>query len=255
MALVGLLALGVSGCAAPGDASLKQGYEALRGGQYGRALSLADGEIRRSPTGPRAAEAHYLRGRALEQAPTRSASESAANLGAARAAYAQTLALRPGTQLRAFARASLGNVAYFQDDYVTAEEMFRLAYGELDDRSSRAWSLYRRGLSLQRLGRFTAADEVFAEVRQKFPGTLQAQRAGEVAGAKAFYIRLGAFRDERGAEAESTQLRRQGFRGIGTFRDPRGLWLVRLGPYATYVQARDARSQLLGRYADAMVMP
>lgn len=245
----------VVGCVPKEDRSLRQGYDALAAQDFPRALSLADQQLRESPTGPGAAEAYYLRGRALEQMPTPSRAQSMANLAAARTAYEQALARNPSRTLRTYTRASLGNVAFFQDDYATAANAFSLAYTDLEDANSRAWALYRTGLSLQRLGRFEDADRTFAEVRRRYPDTTQARRAAEVAGARAFHLRIATYSTPGAAERATADLRRQGFRGIDTIRVASGSLVLRIGPYPTYTSARAAQAQLASRFPDAMIMP
>lgn len=245
----------VSGCMPPVDTSVRQGFDALDSRQTERALQLADEQLRQTPIGEPAAQALYLRGRALEQRMARTPVEAAANLAAARAAYSQCLAMNPPARLKAYARASLGNVAFFQDDYAVAAENFQLAGPDLDVPDARAWSLYRTGLCLQRLGRFSEADATFAEVQRRFPGTQQAQRASEVQGARAFYLRIGTYSTAAGAETASESLRKGGVRGLSVVRDARGLYLLRVGPYPSYVAARDARLQAAARFPDALIVP
>ncbi len=234
---------------------LKEGYAALSARQYPEALSLADQQLQRTPGGASGAEAWYLRGRTLEAWQSATAGESARNLAGAREAYERGLGCGPTGQLRAYLRASLGNVAFFQDDYAKAAEMSLLAYDELGSAESRAWTLYRAAVSQQRLGRFELADETFGRVAAQFPGTLQARRAMENRGFRAFYLRLGAFNSVVTGEKAADDLRRKGFRGISLWRDTRGVYLLRLGPYATYGQAKAGRAAVLSRFPDALVMP
>jgi tetratricopeptide (TPR) repeat protein len=243
----------VAGCVQD-DARLRQGYDALQNRQFDRALQLADQQIQSKPNGPGSAEAYYLRGRALEERSAGSAGESASNLAAARAAYEQALSRSPAPQLETYIKASLGNVAFFQDDYAKAADMFKQSSPGLSD-VSRAWTLYRAGLSYQRLGQFEEADKYFDDTIRRYPGTLQAQRAAEVRGQRAFYVRLGTYGTMSAGDAAANELRRQGFRGISTFRDTKGLYVVRLGPYPSYIAARDARLQVVGRFKDALIMP
>lgn len=249
------LAAMLSGCASVDDTAVRQGYAALSRNDPNQALSLSSAQLRKTPTGPAAAEAYYLRGRALELSPARSPAESATNLAAARAAYTQTLAMNPSRQLKAYTEASLGNVAYFQDDYAAAASGFRAAYDDLDTDDAKAWTLYRTAMSYQRLGQFSAADHYFAETQRLYPNTLQAKRSAENTGARAFYLRLGAYNSHLKAEAGAAGLRKQGFRGISIFQDSRGLYLLRVGPYQTYTAARDAKLTVANRYPDALIMP
>jgi tetratricopeptide (TPR) repeat protein len=251
---VAVLAL-AAGCQPSRPPALVDGYAALKASQFDRALTLADQQIAKTPSGPSAAEAFYLRGRALEQRPASTASESASRWAQARTAYQQCLAQSPPPQLRAYALASLGNVAFFQDDYATAAESFRQAYSNLDSSDSRAWALYRAGLSYQRLGRFADADRFFDEVVRRYPNTLQARRASENRGQRAFFIRLASFSSESRANQAAADLRRQGFSGISIVRDSRGTFLVRVGPYSSYNAAQSGRLQALSRFPDALIMP
>lgn len=247
--------IGTAGCQQTQDASLRQGFVHLANSQYKEALFLADQQLRITPTGSDAAEAWYLRGRALEQWRSHSESEQRANLANARAAYERCLGMDPEKQLRAYARASLGNVAFFQEDFSKAAEMFTLAAGELDTPDARAWAEYRAGLSLQRLGRFEQADAWFDGVAKRYPGTLQARRALENRGARAFHLRIGSYTSEAAADRAADTLRREGFRGLGVTRDLRGVYILRIGPYATYSAARQAERQVAARFPDALVMP
>ena len=252
--VVALVAL-VAGCQPMQSDNLRNGYAALQDQNYDSALALAAQELRASPNGPAAAEAYYLRGRALEQRPAATPADSARKWAAARTAYEQALAFKPAPLLQAYIRASLGNVAFFQDDYATSAESFRLAYADLNTDDARAWALYRAALSYQRLGQFNTADNFFAETAKRYPGTLQAQRAAENRGARAFHIRLSAFSDEPRANSAADALRRQGFSGISILRDARGKYIVRLGPYASHPAAQSARRQLQQRFSDALIMP
>lgn len=244
-----------TGCQAPNDAALRQGFISLSNNDTTRALHFADAQLRETPTGREAAEAWYLRGRALEQWPARNETEQRANLANARAAYERALAFEPPMKLRAYARASLGNVAFFQEDFAKAAEMFTLAAGELDTPDAQAWAEYRAGLSLQRLGQFEQADGWFDGVAKRYPGTLQARRATENRGARAFHLRIGTYNSESAADRAADGLRREGFRGLSVTRDLRGMYILRVGPYATYSAARQAERQVAGRFPDAMVMP
>src|SRR4051812_36629392 len=59
---------------------LSLGYQSLELKQYDEAQGRADSYLKRSPRGPQAAEALYLRGRAFEQRPSSDAETSATNI-------------------------------------------------------------------------------------------------------------------------------------------------------------------------------
>src|SRR5436190_732216 len=94
----------------------------------------------------------------------------------------------PRQPLESYIHASLGNVAYFQDDYQSAIGQLNAAYDKLDSDDIKAWALYRVGLSQQRLGQFAQADQTFTSVQQFHPNSVPAQRAREHQGARAFYV-------------------------------------------------------------------
>ena len=85
--------------------------------------------------------------------------EAQGRLQQARLAYID--ALKVGTEsrgLEGLIRASLADVAFWQEDYATAADQGRAAYPLLEDPTVRAMALYRSGLSYQRMGRFDDAD-------------------------------------------------------------------------------------------------
>jgi len=176
------VAAGCSNKAAKND--LSAGYQSLEQKRYDQAIQQADAFLAKEPNGAGSAEALYLRGRAFEQKVAANPHESKTNLQSARSSYIEALNRRPPDKLEWTIRTSLGNVAYFQDDYATALTQFQTALPKIESAETRAWTLYRMGLCQQRLGQFQQADQTFATVQQQHPGTLPAQRAKEHAGAR-----------------------------------------------------------------------
>src|SRR5437899_452871 len=148
--LVLLILAGGLGCQnAKETQNLREGYGALDLKDYDRAIASADDYLKKNPTGNGAAEAEYLRGRAFEQRTKGSDAEAMANLLEARASYEKALTLMPSRQLEAYTRASLGNVAYWMNDFGAAEINWTAAYEKLEPGDLKAWVLYRTGLSQQ----------------------------------------------------------------------------------------------------------
>ncbi len=261
-------ALIVGGCApkkAPkGDpapakpqAVIDAGFSALESSQYNEALSKADEVLKNGTHGPASAEALYLKGRALEAKNASGelkADEIKQNLQLAREAYIQALDLVPKQPLDSYIRTSLANVAYFQDDYQTAISQWTAAYDKLDRDDVKAWALYRVGVSQQRLGEFTQADQTFAMVQQLHPNSIPAQRAKEHAGARAFYVQLATFATPQAADGAIADLKRQGITASRA-NDAEGHSLLRLGPIGSYAQAEYYKTRLAGKYPDAVVLP
>ncbi|MDB5174912.1 MAG: Pseudouridine synthase [Phycisphaerales bacterium] len=234
------------------------GSSSLKSGDYDGALQRADTYLQKYPNGPDAAEAYYLRGRAYEQraqeprySPT--PAQARANFAAAREAYNRGLALRPPPVVQADLHAQIANIAYYEEDYNTAAREWQTAYQNAQPDTVKAPILYRIGLCQQRLGRFNEADRSFAIVRQQYPDTEAAGKAGSRMGARAFYVQVGVFADVTNAEKAAIALRQQGFatsRAVDAGRQ-----IVRVGPMATYAEARDTKTRLGALYPGAIIQP
>jgi TolA-binding protein len=245
------------GRAAPSQAVLDAGYVALESQQYNEAIAKADEFLAGSSHGAGSAEALYLKGRGFEGknlAGVEDAAEAAANLQSARTAYTLALSLNPRQPLDAYLRTSLGNVAYFQDDYRTAIAQLTTAYDNLDRDDLKAWALYRVGLCQQRLGNFADADRTFATVVQRHPQTIPAQRASEHRGATAFYVQLATFASPAAADKAIAELKREGVRAARV-AGPEGRAFLRVGPISSYAQAQYTKNRFRVRYPDALVLP
>jgi outer membrane protein assembly factor BamD (BamD/ComL family) len=250
----------VAAAGAPGRQSpqilLDEGYSALENQQYNDAIAKADAVLATAPHGPGTPAALYLKGRSFEgkNAAGVTEEEANANLQSAREAYIKALGENPTQPLNAYIRTSLGNVAYFQDDYQTAISQLNAAYDNLDRDDLKAWALYRTGLSQQRQGQFDQADKTFALVQQRHPSSLPAQRAKEHLGARSFYVQLATFAQPATADKAVADLKKQGVaaaRVAGT----EGHSYLRVGPIASYNQAQYTRTRFLNKYPDAVIIP
>ncbi len=246
----------LGGCVADKPVSeLEQSRTALAARDYANAITAADTYLARSPTGPHAAEAYYLKGRALEDEAAASLGEARSNLQQARTAY--IAALKTGitdTGLEGNVRASLADVAYWQDDYATAAEQWIAAYGMLEDRSIKAWSLYRAGVSQQRLGQYDSADKTLQLVVQAHPDTEPGRRAKTRIGVRGFYVQVATFADKRSADSAAQTLVRNANR-ISQRNTPDGKTVVLVGPFTSYGQASGMRGTLAKQYPDALITP
>jgi TolA-binding protein len=235
---------------------LDQGYRALENQQYNEAIAKADAVLAAAPHGEGTPQALYLKGRSFEGKNAAGVSEDEAkvNLQTARECYIKALGENPPQPLAAYIRTSLGNVAYFQDDYATAISQFSAAYENLDRDDLKAWALYRTGLSQQRQGQFADADKSFAAVQQRHPSSLPAQRAREHQGARAFYVQLATYAQPPTADKAVADLKKQGV-AAARVDGPEGRAYVRVGPIASYNQAQYTRSRFLNKYPDALIIP
>jgi TolA-binding protein len=253
--IASLLASGL-GCSNTKDTQrLQEGYGALDLKDYQRAIGAADEYLKNHPTGNGAAEAAYLRGRAFEQRTKGSDAEAQANLREAKASYERALSLNPPRQLEAYTRASLGNVNYWTNDFGGAEINWTVAYEKLDPGDLKAWVLYRTGLSQQRLGKWEAADDTFAQVENEFPNSEPAARASQHRGARAFYVQVAAFSSPQPAEKLVATLRTQGYHAGRYEKKEKGLQLVMAGPLKRYDEAVTMRNRLGEQFRDAVIVP
>jgi len=234
--------------------NLTAGYQALDAQQYDEAMARADQQLTESPSGANAANALYLKGRALESKTVPSQPESRANLQQARDAYQQALQQQPDPRLEALAHAGIANTSYWLDDYTTAVAEWSAALPSFDDPAVKSFMLYRIGLSQQRMGQFALADQTFANVQQQFPGTDAANRAREHQGYKGFTVQLATFNNPASADAEIGKLQRQGVMPSKA-RDARGNMMVSVGPFPSYSQALGMKLKFAPTYPQAIILP
>lgn len=257
LAILITLAAGLAGCQDEARmADLQGGYASLQQQDYARALAAADRVLAASATAPGAAEARYLRGRAIEQRIKPNDAQALIDLKAARAAYEEALTLVPGPDLEANAHASLGNVCYWLEDYAAASVHCKTAAELLDRSDLHAWVLYRAGLCEQRLGKWAAADATFSTVERQYPGTDAARRSVEHRGAREYYVQVSAFSATDAAEKFLRTLRGQGFPAVRLYKPDRKLHIAMAGPLRDYAQATAMKGRLHQQgYKDAFVVP
>ena len=236
---------------------LNDGYRALDAQRYDEAGAAANDYLARHPTGPGAAEAFYLQGRAYEQRAMDSHEKPNAarsDLDSARAAYLKGLGQPASPSVAALLHSGLANVAYFEDDFSTAIREWQISYPSLQDQEAKAWVLYRIGLCEQRMGNFAQADQSFRDVREQYPATEAATRAMARVGAKAFYVQVGSFGDLANAQKLADSLKKQGLPGT-VAQEAGNHYAVRVGPAATYADAKNMKSRVAGQYPSAMIVP
>jgi tetratricopeptide (TPR) repeat protein len=253
-----LLALALlSGCVdQSAKDSLSSAYTALDSRNYDAVAADADAALARSPSGPAAAEALYLKGRAFEQRPKLTDADTQRDLAAALNCYNRALASQPPRGLEAYIHCGAANVDYWQQDYGAAANHWTAAYNLLDDSDSdvKSMTLYRIGLCHQRLGDFATADATFSQVESLYPDSEAARRSVEHAGARAFWLQLATFATAQNADAVAMNLRRSGIVVMRT-ADARGRPVVSAGPYATFAMASAMKSRVAPQYPEAIILP
>jgi outer membrane protein assembly factor BamD (BamD/ComL family) len=255
-----LLGVGLIGCgdnhpSAQQSSQLSSGFRALDEHQYNAAIQSADDYLRQQPSGPGAAEALYLKGRGYEQKPAADPAEMKRNLDEARTAYLDALNQNPSPKTEGYIRASLSNVAFFQDDYATAQSEASQAMKLVGDSPEiQSVLLYRIGVSQQRLGLFTDADSTFAQVQQRYPGSSIADRAREHEGKRVFFVQLATYNTPNGAERATDGLKASGV-VISTRSDNAGHTVINAGPFPTYEDAKQAKAKFTAQFPDALITP
>jgi tetratricopeptide (TPR) repeat protein len=247
----------IAGCATdPTSQAISTGWQQLETGQPERALQTADSILAQSPASPRAAEMHYLRGRALEAQVAASPNAQQQQLTEAHAAYTAALQKGPSDALAGQIFAGIANTFYWQDDFTSAWRNWLKAYDLTPDTdpATKGYVLYRIGLCQQRLGQFEEADRTFAAVVEQFPGTDAAARARQKAGWRGFAVQVATFASAQNAENAMNALRRDGFIPSRNL-NAQGQTVVMVEPFADYQQARIARTRLAGLFPDALIVP
>lgn len=224
---------------------LAAGEQALSAQQYDLAIRDANAVVAMGDPGY-LSRANYLRGRAIEATAT-----TAPDLERARQAYALALTQHPSRSLEAQLHGHLGNVAFYQDDYATALQQFTLANGELQPPDEKV--LYLIGVCQQRLNRFADADRTFQQVQQQYPNTEPAAWARTLAGARGFYVQVGAFSNEADAQRAADAVIAVG--AIPARTTHNDLTIIRTVDVRSWESAMQLRMRLMGKYPDAEVKP
>jgi tetratricopeptide (TPR) repeat protein len=250
----------LTGCASPppSQQNLSSAYSELghQTPNYASIITAADAYLAEQPTGPAAADALYLRGRALEEKGQRDPASPQKDFADASAYYTQALAKSPSPALEGLIRAGLGNTLYFQERYANAATELAAAFQKLQRDNDKAWALYRVGLCQQRTGQWDAADQTFAAVLQTFPNSEQATRARQHQGARAFFVQVGTYATPTLADSAVNDLKKQGL-PAQRYAEQGGqnLQLVRVGPFPTYDTAHQTRQKVWAKYQHAMIIP
>jgi tetratricopeptide (TPR) repeat protein len=247
--LTGLLA----GCEADAvdRSKLDAGEKAFKLQQYDQAIADSSAAIPQG--GATAAEAYYVRGRAVEDRPKANPAAAMSDLQLAARDYSAGLQLQPMDPLLALLHTQLGNVLYFQDNYSGALQQWTVAYKGLGKPEWQMWVLYRMGICQQRLGRFADADRTFQQVQDDFPDSEPANRAKAHQGVTEFYVQVGAFANDADIQRAAAAVVAVG--AVPQRAISKNLTVIRTGGVATYDQAKILQARLAVDYRDAVVMP
>ena len=247
----------LSGCGGNGaKEKLGAAYQQLDGPNpnYVEIAGAADAYLKENPTGPAAADALYLHGRALEAKSQRDPASPQRDWADAYSYYTQALAQKPRPALEGLIHVGMGNILYFQDRYGAASSELAAGYEKLERDTDKAWALYRIGLCQQRLGKWQDADRTFVQVQQQFPNSEPALRSRDHQGYNAFWVQVATFPNPQMASAAMTELKKQGLNAQLFVDTTRNAQVVRVGPL-TYEGALATKQRVLAKYRDALIVP
>ena len=249
----------LAGCMdGPSHAIINRGYGELNSRQYDQADSDADEFLRAHPDGSGTAEAWYLKGRVAEaKAQDPAAAKTPVDqrewLERAKDAYLTGLRVAAPSAVRAQLHSGVANVDYYQEDYAGALREWQASYENIPNEDNKAWVLYQIGRCQQRLGMFEKADKTFADVERYYPGTEQAARAAKRIGMNSFYVEVSGYLDTARAEKAAADLRSLTLPASRTVNA--GEQIVRIGPLATYSDAKAIQMRISKEYPKAIISP
>jgi len=235
-------------------ASLIGANQALATQQPDVAIADAQAYLRSQPSGPYAAQAWYMEGRGYYMKVANSPGESQSNLSQAKTCFLEALQKSPDSALEGDIRAEYANVAYFQDDFAETIQQSSAALPLEKKPQTDAFLLLRIGMSQQRLGRFTDADQTFQQVIQRYPGTPIAESAREHAGQNNFYVQLATYADKKLADQAMGSVQGSGVI-LSQRTDAKGNIIIDAGPYSTYSDAKKVKVQLQANFPQSLIVP
>jgi len=226
---------------------LKSGYAASSRADHRAVIAKMDAFIAQNGRSRRADEAYYLRGLAKYALGDRAG---------ARADLSEALQRTDHDELRGKAYLALADLDWDEQDMAGAENNYRKALAYLPPRQPPAdHAYYRLGCVLQRQGRWEQADVQFSRVLFLFGDSPFAQRSRRRIHSTAWTIQVAAYRQKARAVATAESLRAKGLSANVKSALSQGdvLFLVQVGRYPTYEQAKAALPAIKADWKDAFV--
>jgi tetratricopeptide (TPR) repeat protein len=247
----GLIA--VSGCntlTAREHAQIEQARGALASGRFAQCEQTLDRIIQAHGESPAVAEALYIRGQCRLATARRTQAHQDFEAGRR---------LAKDDTLRANLEAQIGNMAYDDDRYQEACGYYARALEDLPKAPPTDRVLYQYAVALQRSQRFGDARRVFGEVVRRYPGSIhaaQAQRKQSFTGEE-FFVQCGVFQQVEHANEMAARLRGAGFNALTSreIRDNGTRYVVRIGRFPSYDQARHTLERVRPMQSDAFIVP
>lgn len=229
-------------------AIFESAFTSLEAGQWQRAIDGFSQYLRSNPTTPTRGEVYYYRGEALVH--LKRAQEAMADFQRAVGAEATQPILQ-------FARVAIGNLYYEQGNDAKAVEAYAEVLKGPQEGVPMDMLLLRLGVSLQRMGRWAAADRYLGLVIERYPATLAAAEARRRYKADSFAVQMGAYSTLSAAQQEAERLRAAGYvPRFGTAsRNGQTLHTVQVGKARTYAEAQGLAQGLAESGFTVLIVP
>jgi len=250
---VGLSFCLFSGCASLGPSERQVLTEAAT--MYGRGQTTAakaklDPVIRDFYQAIEISEAYYVRGLCrFKDRELRASSED----------FELAIKKTNRRDLAARCHASLATIAYQRADWPRAADLYEKALADLPNQPPTDAIRYAAGTAMQRCGRWRKAKLQFGRILLDFRQSPIAADARRMAGWNHEYysIQLGVFENADNAARAVRRYREQGLDALqeNHRRMGKAMWVVMVGRYPTYADARSALEWVRKKQPDACIIP
>lgn len=249
--VVAALAVVAAGCgklSLQSTQQLDEGYKSYHAGDNAGTIRRMDAFLQENSRANRADEAYYLRGLARY---------NLKNYEAAKADLEQTVSNTRQPELRGRAALALGDLSFDTGDMTLAENMYRLAIGNLPTgQDLLAQGHYRLGCVLQRLAKWRQADQQFHKVIYNYPDTQPARRAARLINCTVWTIQAGAFNRMQPAQLAAGRLKQSALpaQAVAVLLDGSASYLVQVGRFNSYDEAAAMLTKVRKVQSDAFVV-
>jgi tetratricopeptide (TPR) repeat protein len=249
-----LNAIFVVGCMQPvgkeGQELLRKANQSYESGQNQQTMELTTAFLKKYETTQPAGEAYYLRG--LAGMRSNETSE-------AKKDFLKAVDKTWREDLPRYVKVALGNLAFEAENYDEAINYYRSALPDRPTKSPFDQAMFRLGVSLQRVGEWDEADDVFARLLYLFKGTPSAGtiRRFDLIGRDCYIIQVGAFGDSSNARKQTSRLRAAKINTSrkNKFEHGQRLIINYVGEFDDYSQAKKKLGVVKRHVSDAFIVP
>lgn len=226
---------------------LRSAADDYQQGRYDQTVRQTNTFLRDFSRHNHAGRAYYLRGKAKWQL---------GDLSGARADLIEAVDVAQAPDVRFNALMAVGDLAWKQNDFSLAEDMFHQAVEQIEyGYAPSDYARYRYGCLLQRLQRWEEADLQFHYVVEYFGGTDLARRASRRVNARAWCVQAGVFSRRQLANEQVQMLKQRSMPAevVPRFDNHRPEYFVLVGRYGSIEQAHSILARVRSVVSDAYV--